>query len=189
MSKPAKKIKVTQPRTKPAAKAAEPTPKAAAKETAKKAAASAAEAPRAGKAAKAQPASMSAEDAARLPPVGTVIKKLARDGRVRCECKIEAEGVRYDGEIYKSLSGAAVAAAKALGLSGSSFNGYVFWGLAKPARASADPAVRLDKLWARYEEAASALLKGAGAEKGGVLAAMKPHAARMGRILGANADA
>ena len=95
MSKPAKKIKVTQPRTKPAAKAAEPTPKAAAKETTKKAAAApAAEAPRAGKAAKAQPAAMSNEDAARLPPVGTVIKKLARDGRVRCGCKIEEEGVR-----------------------------------------------------------------------------------------------
>jgi hypothetical protein len=190
MSKTAKKIKVTQPRTKPAANAT----KGAGRETVRKAppAAASAAAPEAikvGRNALKPPPARTGDDSARMPPVGTVIKKLGRDGRARCECKVEKDGVRYDGKVYGSLSGAAIAAAKDLGLSGNSFNGFVFWGLAKPARVSTDPASRLDRLWARYQEAASALLKAAGAEKGPVLGAMKPHAAQLERILGSAAQA
>jgi hypothetical protein len=54
--------------------------------------------------------------ASRLPPVGTVIKKVDRYGTVRCQCTITEDGVRYKGLNYRSLSGAAMAAAKDLGL-------------------------------------------------------------------------
>src|SRR2546422_549131 len=63
---------------------------------------------------------------------GTVLRKLDRKGKTRCECTVEAEGYRYKGTVYGSLSGAAAAAAKDVGLSGTSFNGYVFWGLTRP---------------------------------------------------------
>jgi len=66
-----------------------------------------------------------AESAALVP--GTVLRKPDRKGKTRCECTVEAEGYRYKGTVYGSLSGAATAAAKDLGLSGTSFNGYVFW--------------------------------------------------------------
>jgi Protein of unknown function (DUF2924) len=63
---------------------------------------------------------------------GTVLRKLDRAGKVRCECTVEAGGYRYEGKVYGSLSGAAAAAAKKLQLTGKSFNGYVFWGLKQP---------------------------------------------------------
>ena len=52
----------------------------------------------------------------RLPPPGTVIQKLDRYGAIRCECAVEEAGIRYHGNLYRSLSGAAMAAAKDLGL-------------------------------------------------------------------------
>ena len=48
----------------------------------------------------------------RLPAVGTVIQKRDRHGVVRCECSVEKEGVRYAGTIYRSISSAALAAAR-----------------------------------------------------------------------------
>ena len=62
-----------------------------------------------------------AEPPALVP--GTVLRKLDRKGKPRCECTVEAEGYRYKGTVYTSLSGAAAAAAKDLSLSGKSFNG------------------------------------------------------------------
>jgi uncharacterized membrane protein len=53
---------------------------------------------------------------ARLPAPGTLLQKRDRHGAVRCECTVEADGIRYAGKIYKSLSAAAMAAAKDLGL-------------------------------------------------------------------------
>lgn len=82
--------------------------------------------------------------------------------------------------MYGSLSGAAAAAAKDLGLSGKSFNGYVFWGLAKPGRATALD--RLEHLWNRYSSAAVALLKGA--EKTSALDHVKQHQAQMKAVAG-----
>ena len=55
-----------------------------------------------------------AEPAALVP--GTVLRKLDRKGKTRCECTVEAEGYRYKGTVYGSLSGAAAAAAKDVGL-------------------------------------------------------------------------
>jgi hypothetical protein len=59
-----------------------------------------------------------------------VLKKLDRSGAVRCECKVTETGFRYNGEDYRSLSAAAMAAAKDLGIAGSQ-NGFLFWGIIK----------------------------------------------------------
>ena len=93
-----------------------------------------------------------------MPAVGTVIKKLDRNGKVRCECTVVPDGVRYQGNLYKSLSGAAAAAASDLGLSGKSFNGFIFWSLKKP-NVAVDPIERLERLWQRYSSAALELLR------------------------------
>ena len=90
---------------------------------------------------------------------GTVLKKLDRKGKTRCECTVEADGYRYRGTVFTSLSAAAGAAAKDIGLKGKSFNGYVFWGLAKPGRVGGLD--RLEHLWNRYSSAAVGLLKSA----------------------------
>ena len=124
------------------------------------------------KAAKPQP-TPKAESAALVP--GTVLRKPDRKGKTRCECTVEAEGYRYKGTVYGSLSGAVAAAAKDLRLSGKSFNGYVFWGLTKPGRATALD--RLEHLWNRYSSAAVAMLKGA--QKGAALERLKQHQAQM----------
>jgi hypothetical protein len=94
----------------------------------------------------------------RLPPPGTLIQKRARDGSVRCECTVYADGIRYKGTLFKSLSAAAMAAAKDLGIRGATQNGFTFWGLSKPPRAAADPVEALGRAWERYRERASAIV-------------------------------
>jgi len=111
---------------------------------------------------------------------GTVLRKLDRKGKTQCECIVEAEGYRYKGTVHGTLSGAAAAAAKDLGLSGTSFNGYVFWGLTKPGRATALD--RLEHLWNRYSSAALAMLKGA--EKAATVERVKQHQAQMKAVAG-----
>jgi Protein of unknown function (DUF2924) len=84
--------------------------------------------------------------------VGTKLQKLDRQGKTRCECTVEEGGYRYGKTVFPSLSAAAAAAAKDLGLAGKSFNGYVFWGLAKPG---VKPTIeRVEQLFRRYSEAA-----------------------------------
>jgi len=95
----------------------------------------------------------------RLPTPGTVLKKLDRHGSVRCECTVEEGGIRYAGKVYRSLSAAAMAAAKDLGLTNRTANGYVWWGLSKPPRKSGDPLVALDRAWERYHGNVAALVK------------------------------
>jgi len=75
-------------------------------------------------------ASAPATPDARLPPPGTLLQKLDRHGAVRCECTIGEDGIQYAGQTYRSLSGAAMAAAKDLGLANKTQNGYAFWGSA-----------------------------------------------------------
>jgi hypothetical protein len=166
-----KKIKITQPRTK-AAPAPAPAEKRA-EEQAKRPAP--AKASRPGKAA-------ATGEAARLPAIGTTVKKTDRSGKVRCECKIEKDGVHYEGKVYGSLSGAALAAAKDLGLSGNSFNGFVFWGLAKPNRAAADPTVRLEQLWKRYAEVVGAAMQSE--RKAEVAKLARSHGEQLDALLG-----
>jgi len=112
---------------------------------------------------------------------GTVLRKNDREGKVRCECTVEAEGFRYKGKLYNSLSGAAAAAAKDLKLSGTSFNGYVFWGLKASGR---DPLDRVEHFWRRYSNAAAALLKAGGPQKTAALERVRQHAAEIKVIAG-----
>jgi hypothetical protein len=112
----------------------------------------------------------------RLPEPGTVLRKLDRNGNVRCECTVEEDGVRYAGTVYRSLSAAAGAAAKDLGIKGAQ-NGYVFWSLVKPARQATEARlVRLQKSWERYAICARAVLAtAADDEKPELLAAIERH--------------
>ncbi len=111
----------------------------------------------------------------RLPEPGTVLRKVDRQGNLRCECTVEADGIRYAGKLYRSLSAAATAAAADLEVKGAQ-NGYVFWGLSRPARAGEDPLTRLQKSWARYEACARSVVATAPAErKPELFAAIERH--------------
>jgi hypothetical protein len=68
-------------------------------------------------------------------------------------------GFRYAGELYRSLSAAAMAAAKDLGLNNKTQNGWAFWGLTKPSRRPSDPLAALERAWDRYQGNAEALVK------------------------------
>jgi hypothetical protein len=74
---------------------------------------------------------------------------------------VEVEGIRYGGKLYKSLSSAAMAAAKDLALSHSAANGFTFWGLSKPPRPAGQPLAALERAWERYQERASRIVTGA----------------------------
>ena len=108
---------------------------------------------------------------------GTALKKVDRTGAVRCECTVETDGFRFDGKIYASISGAAAAAAKSIGLTGTSFNGYLFWCVAKPG--GRNPAHRLDGLWRRYTIAATALLKADGEDNTANVDRVRQHLAQL----------
>lgn len=95
----------------------------------------------------------------RLPAPGTVLQKRDRHGAVRCECSIEERGIRYAGKMFRSLSSAAMAAAKDLGLNNKTQNGFTFWGLSKPPRRSSDPLEALERAWERYHGNVTALVK------------------------------
>ena len=97
----------------------------------------------------------------RLPPPGTVIEKRDRQGAVRCKCTVEEDGIRYEGTLYKSLSAAAMAAAKDLGIGGRSQNGYTFWGLSKPPRPAGNPLEALGRAWERYRKRATSAVASA----------------------------
>jgi hypothetical protein len=113
--------------------------------------------------------------------VGTVVQKRDRHGQVRCECTVEAEGIRYQKTLYHSLSAAAVAAAKDLGLVARSLNGYVFWGLKKPL--GANPIERFDGLWKRYREVALQLVKDP-AQKAASLEQARQHLKQLQALVG-----
>ncbi len=97
----------------------------------------------------------------RLPPPGTTLVKRDRKGTPRCECVVEETGFRYNHVLFKSLSAAAKAAAKDLGITENQ-NGFIFWGLVQPTRGDADLLGRLEKLWTRYEATARSLLAASG---------------------------
>jgi hypothetical protein len=101
-----------------------------------------------------------AERDPRLPTVGTVLRKLDRHNAVRCECKVVEGGFEYKGELFKSLSGAACAAAKDLRISGAQ-NGFVFWGIVRADPKAKNPVQAIEKVWERYNARVKAI---AGAE-------------------------
>jgi hypothetical protein len=100
----------------------------------------------------------------RLPPVGTVIRKLDRHGATRCEVKVVEGGFEYKGELFKSLSGAACAAAKDLGINGQQ-NGFVFFGIVKQDAKAKNPVQAIEKVWERYIARVKAIA-GAGLDAG-----------------------
>jgi hypothetical protein len=106
-------------------------------------------------------ATEAAAPGSRLPPVGTVIKKLDRHGSVRCQCTVVEDGIRYKGQTYGSLSGAAMAAAQDLGLENKTQNGFTFWGLTKPTRKIANPVDAMAKALGRSHGVAAIVTAGA----------------------------
>ncbi len=134
-----------------------PAPAQQPKAAAKKASTSKKTETKASKAAATQPAPRAIDP--RLPPVGTVLRKLDRHGAVRCECIVEDGGsVRYKGAVYSSLSAAASAASKDLGGGGGAVNGYSWWGIIK-VRSQRDPMIALDRAWERYRGNVESLVK------------------------------
>lgn len=114
-----------------------------------------------------------------LPPVGTVIQKRDRKGILRCECKVVDGGIEYQGTTYKSLSSAALAASKDLGLGASTLDGWSWWGLkTRPAVATAkkDVVASLERAFAKYVEKADAMVKATtGDDARKVLGALRSH--------------
>lgn len=122
----------------------------------------------------------------RLPPVGTVLRKVDRHGATRCEATVEADGFRYDGTLYKSLSGAAMAAAKDLGLGDTAQNGFVFWSLVKPAARASDPIAALEHAWGRFHAKAAGLFASTSDEavRAKLQAAVAGQAKKLGQLAG-----
>ena len=115
----------------------------------------------------------------RLPPAGTVLQKRDRHGTVRCECTVAEDGIHYAGKVFRSLSGAAMAAAKDLGLTNKTQNGWVFWGITKPPRPAGDPLEALGRAWERYRERAASVVGSAKDE----------DRERVGKLIEKHADA
>jgi hypothetical protein len=76
---------------------------------------------------------------------------------------VTEDGILYKGQTFRSLSGAAKAAAKDLGISGCQ-NGYLFWGLIRQQPRITDPVEALEAAWKRYHERVKAIT-GSGLEK------------------------
>ena len=109
---------------------------------------------------------------ARLPPVGTLIEKKDRAGKVRCSCTVLEDGrIEYAGKIFSSISAAALAAARDLGLTNRTFNGYVFWGLSKPSRPVADPVEAVKVLGTKFIERLKAVFASCAVEQVAAVAA------------------
>lgn len=95
----------------------------------------------------------------RLPPAGTKLFKANRDGK-KVECVVtDAGAIDYAGKLYKTLSGAARAAAKDLGLA-TSQNGFLFWGVIRQARTVANPSSALMKAYDRFDKTVDAITAG-----------------------------
>jgi hypothetical protein len=127
----------------------------------------------------------------RLPPVGTVLKKFdRRHDAVRCECKVVEGGFEYKGESFKSLSGAACAAAKDLGISGAQ-NGFVFWGIVRADPKAKNPVQAIEKVWERYNTRVKAIA-GAGLDastKKQVAELLEEHRTKIAEASGAFEEA
>ena len=117
----------------------------------------------------------------RLPAPGTVLQKKDRQGVVRCECTVEQDGIRYQGTVYRSLSAAAMAASKDMGLGGRAQNGFLFWGLIKQPTHEKDPVAALERAWARYESRAKGIMAAGLSDesKAKVLTTVRKHAAAL----------
>jgi hypothetical protein len=109
-----------------------------------------------------EPAKPTRERDPRLPPIGTPLSKRDRAGQERARCTVVESGVEYNGTVYRSLSAAAVAAAKDLGLKSTTQDGYAFWQLKAATPREKDPIGALERAWERYRERAASAAKTAG---------------------------
>jgi hypothetical protein len=105
------------------------------------------------------------------------------------ECTVEERGVRYGGTLYRSISGAAAAAAVDLGIKGR-VNGFLFWGLIKARRPIANPGEYLRKIARRSEEQVASLLKQEGSPevRQEVRRELEAHAAHLTQLLSSSAS-
>ena len=105
---------------------------------------------------------------------GQIIEK-KRGGETIATLRVTTDGkFEYNGSVYSSISAAALACAKNLGLSSKTLNGWAFWGLAKRPVSNGTPRVRtapaitagspLARLVAQYEIKANELLERPGAD-------------------------
>ncbi len=122
-----------------------------------------------------------------LPPLGSVIQKRDRKGELRCECKVVEGGIEYNRVTYKSLSSAALAASKDLGLGASTLDGWAWWGL-KTKSSSAGPrapkannaATALERAFAKYRDKAAAVVQSAaGDDRTTILNTLKAQSAEL----------
>ncbi len=120
----------------------------------------------------------------RLPAPGTVLQKKDRQGNVRCECTVEEDGIRFKGTIYRSLSAAAMAASKDMGLGGRAQNGFLFWGLVKQGPREKDPVAALEHAWERYRARAEGILKAGVTDenRAKVLSTVKKHSSELAAL-------
>lgn len=126
----------------------------------------------------------------RLPPVGTVIVKKDRHGTERARCTVVDGGVEFDGTVYKSISAAAMAAAKALGLNSKSLDGYAWFGLKSAPRAASkrDATIALLRAFERYHERVATAAKVDDAEQRiKVQEAIRQHIAALQALVGVGA--
>ncbi len=129
------------------------------------------------------PAAPAPKPARDLPPVGTVIQKRDRKGELRSECRVVDGGIDYKGTMYKSLSAAALAASKDLGLGASTLDGWSWWGLkTRPIvpGAKKDGTASLDRAFAKFRAKADAIVEAAsGDDRTKVLSAIRAHGAAL----------
>lgn len=123
----------------------------------------------------------------RMPLVGTVLVKKDRAGQQRCACEVTAEGIRYQGQVYRSLSAAALAAARDLGLTSKTVDGFAWWGLKRTPRGVAngrDPLKQFDRAWATFRERVNRLLGDdvPEEERGRVLEALRDRARELASL-------
>jgi hypothetical protein len=129
---------------------------------------------------------------ARMPSVGTVIQKRDRAGAVRCECTVIDGGVEYAGARYTSVSAAAVAASKDLGLTAKTLDGWAWWGLkARTATAANRSSVDvLTRAFEKYRERVAALLRSADAQGRPKLEeVLRSHASTLNELATSTAEA
>jgi len=91
----------------------------------------------------------------RLPLVGTVLIKRDRHGVERARCTMVEGGTEYNGTVYRSISAAALVAAKDLGLGGTTQDGFAFWQLKKAATrvvSKKDRISQIESAWDRYHK-------------------------------------
>ncbi|HJU21233.1 MAG TPA: hypothetical protein VJ891_01875 [Casimicrobiaceae bacterium] len=98
---------------------------------------------------------------ATLPEIGTLIQKRDRKGLVRAECKVVEGGIEYKGTTYGSLSAAALAASKDLGLGAKTLDGWAWWGLKtrESSPAKKDLGETLERAFSKYRERVASLIK------------------------------